>query len=182
MNSSSKAIQKMVISAMLIAVGIIIPMFSPIKVVIEPASFTLASHVAIMIGMFISPGVTVAVAIGTTIGFLLGGFPITVVARAGSHIVFALIGALYFAKKPEVLNNPTKCVLAFFVLSLIHAVCEVLVVLPIYLNGAPVDNFFYLVFGLVGVGTVIHSMIDFIIARAVYQLIPQAKAVRTKLA
>ena len=58
------------LTGMLIAIGIIIPTFSPIKVIIEPASFTLASHVAIFIAMFISPQqVAVAVSLGTTLGF-----------------------------------------------------------------------------------------------------------------
>ena len=43
------------LTGMLIAVGIVIPLFSPVKIILEPASFTLASHVAIFIAMFISP-------------------------------------------------------------------------------------------------------------------------------
>ena len=34
---------QLALAGMLIAVGIIIPTFSPIKIIIEPASFTLAS-------------------------------------------------------------------------------------------------------------------------------------------
>ncbi len=41
------------LTGMLIAVGIVIPLFSPVKIILEPASFTLASHVAIFIAMFI---------------------------------------------------------------------------------------------------------------------------------
>ena len=37
------------IAALLIAIGILIPMISPLKIILEPASFTLASHVATMI-------------------------------------------------------------------------------------------------------------------------------------
>ena len=33
------------LTGMLIAVGIVIPLFSPVKIILEPASFTLASHV-----------------------------------------------------------------------------------------------------------------------------------------
>lgn len=43
------------IAALLIAMGILIPMISPLKIILEPASFTLASHVATMIAMFLSP-------------------------------------------------------------------------------------------------------------------------------
>lgn len=83
------------LTGMLIAVGIVIPLFSPVKIILEPASFTLASHVAIFIAMFISPAMAVAVSLGTTLGFFLAGFPLTVVLRALTHVIFALAGAIY---------------------------------------------------------------------------------------
>ena len=45
--------KEIIMAALLCAIGIMIPMISPIKIVLEPASFTLASHVAIFIAMFI---------------------------------------------------------------------------------------------------------------------------------
>ena len=72
--NTHKKILTMTLSALLIAVGVVIPMISPIKIAIGPMSFTLASHVAIMIGLFVSPNVSIAVALGTTLGFYLAGF------------------------------------------------------------------------------------------------------------
>jgi niacin transporter len=89
------SVLKLSVSGLLIAVGIIIPMFSPLKILLEPASFTLASHVAIFIAMFISPGMAASVAVGTTLGFYFGAFPIVVVLRAATHVVFAVAGAMY---------------------------------------------------------------------------------------
>lgn len=158
------------LTGMLIAIGIIIPTFSPIKVIIEPASFTLASHVAIFIAMFISPQVAVAVSLGTTLGFFLGGFPLTVVLRALTHVIFSLVGALYLKKTNYTCIHSVKDSLPFsLVIGIIHAVCEVLVVLPFYINGSmPAANyekgFFVSIFLLVGIGSVIHSMIDFAIS------------------
>jgi niacin transporter len=94
-------LKTMITAALLCAVGIIIPILSPVKFVMEPASFTLASHVALFIAMFISPFTAAIVAVGTSLGFLLGGFPIVIVARAATHIVFALIGAIIIRKKPS---------------------------------------------------------------------------------
>ena len=68
---SSQKLYRLVVAALLCAVGILIPMFSPIKITIEPASFTLASHVAIFLAMFVSPSIAVAVSVGTTLGFFL---------------------------------------------------------------------------------------------------------------
>ncbi|MDD4683332.1 MAG: hypothetical protein PHQ55_09220, partial [Eubacteriales bacterium] len=96
---------KMVTAAMLIAVSIAIPMFSPFKIILEPASFTLASHVAIFIAMFISPAVAISVAAGATLGFLLGGFPIVIVLRAASHLIFVAIGAILLQKRPQLMEN-----------------------------------------------------------------------------
>ena len=112
----------MVLSALLIAVGILIPIISPIKVILEPMSFTLASHVAIMIAMFVSPFVAVATACGTTLGFLLYGFPMPVVLRAFSHVVWAFAGAYYLKKHPETLNNVWKSLLYMLGVALLHGI------------------------------------------------------------
>ena len=50
----SKNINQLVLAGVLCGIGIVVPMLMP-KIVIGPMSFTLASHVAIFIAMFISP-------------------------------------------------------------------------------------------------------------------------------
>lgn len=173
MNRSKKT-QQLVIAAVLCAVGILIPTISPLKIVIEPASFTLASHVAVFIAMFISPGVAVGVAVGTALGFLLGGFPMTIVARAASHFVFAFGGAIFLKKKSDWMDSAHKTIVFSLVISVVHAICEVLVVLPFYVSGQGVDGILYPVFGLVGIGTIIHSMIDFYIAYFIWHTIKKS--------
>ena len=64
-----KRIQNLTLSAVLTAFSILIPMIMPVKVIIGPASFTLASHVPIFIAMFLSPEVAVIVAL--RLSFLL---------------------------------------------------------------------------------------------------------------
>ncbi|MGI6203563.1 MAG: hypothetical protein ACOYID_09230 [Eubacteriales bacterium] len=169
-----KRIYGITVAALLCAIGILIPLVSPIKVVLEPASFTLASHVAIFIAMFISPLTAVFVTIGTTLGFFLAGFPPVVVARAASHIVFATVGSLMLARKPAIIDSFKKATAFSFIVSLIHGVCEVIVVLPFYflnlMTSAYYDKgLFVSVILLVGVGTVVHSMVDFYIAYAVWR-------------
>lgn len=162
----------MLVSAMLCAIGIIIPMFSPVKIILEPASFTLASHVAILIAMFISPVVAVSVAAGTTLGFLLGGFPVVVVARAAMHLIFASVGALILRRRPAIIEQPVSAAAFAVLISLLHAVSEVLVVMPFYFGGSMkayyAKGFVTSVILLVGAGTVVHSLIDFAIAMAVW--------------
>lgn len=170
----NKQIYTMILTSLLIAVGIVIPMISPIKVVIEPASFTLASHVAIMIAIFISPIAAISVAVGTTIGFFLAGFPIVVVLRALSHVIWAGIGAYYAKKQPDTFQSPLKTFIFNVVISLIHGVCEIIIVLPFY-TGMDTSSFMYMVFGLVGLGTVIHSFIDFSISLIVWNALIKSK-------
>lgn len=98
-------IQRMCVAALLCAIAILIPMISPVKIQLGPMSFTLGSHVAIFIAMFISPAVALTVELGATLGFLLAGFPPVVVLRALSQVVFVAIGAFLLAKKTAVMKN-----------------------------------------------------------------------------
>ena len=174
-------LNSMVISALLCAIGIVIPIISPLKITLEPASFTLASHVAIFIAMFISPATAVFVAAGTSVGFLIAGFPPVVVVRASSHIVFATVGSMYLKKHPGVLKSFKSSQAFSLVIALIHGICEVIVVMPFYfgnnMNSAYyAKGFMISVILLVGVGTVVHSMIDFYLAQAIWK--PVSKAVK----
>lgn len=167
----TRSVQKLTTAALLIAIGIIIPMFSPLKIVIEPASFTLASHVAVMLAMFISPSVATAVAVGTTLGFFFGGFPIIIVLRAATHVVWALLGSLWLSRHPGTLNSVAKSQVFSLVVGVVHGALELMVVSIFYFGGLTGDGtlntYLFTVLLLVGVGSVIHSMVDFVIALVV---------------
>ncbi len=174
----NKKIYKMSISAILCAIGILIPMVSPFKIIIEPASFTLASHVAIFIAMFVSSGVATAVAFITAIGFLLGGFPITIVLRALSHVIFAFLGARYLEKHNTTLTSVMKLTIFMVIVSIIHAVSEVAFVLPFYINSSSFSEFAYTLFGLVGVGTFLHSCIDFMLSIMIFRVLLKNNSIK----
>ncbi|MFV0413901.1 MAG: hypothetical protein ACK5L3_11675 [Oscillospiraceae bacterium] len=176
----SGSIQVLTASALLIAVGIVIPMFSPLKIVLEPASFTLASHVAIFLSLFISPLAAVAVTAGTTLGFFLGGFPIVIVLRAASHIVFAVVGSVVLQRRPSVVQGTAKAQLFSFFIAVIHAACEVAVVSAFYFGGSMAGGYYARgfatsVLGLVGVGSIVHSMVDFAIALLILKVLARQK-------
>lgn len=162
------SVLRLSVLGLLIAIGFIIPMFSPLKIVLEPASFTLASHVPVFIAMFISPIAAIAVAVGTTIGFFFA-FPLVVALRAATHIIFAALGALYLKKAPAIFASALNIRIFSFAVALVHAVCEVAAVSAFYVGGAMTEayyekGFFTSVFLLVGLGTIVHSMVDFEIA------------------
>ena len=180
----NQKIHTMALAALLIAVGVVIPAVMPIKVVIPPASFTLASHVAIMLAMFVSPFVAIIVALGTALGFLLGGFPLAVVLRAVSHVVWAGLGAWYLKQHPTLFTGLKKSILFSAAIALLHAICEVLIILPLYFGHAlPEANytqgFMYSIFLLVGVGTVVHSSVDFALSLAVWKVLVRSGSVRS---
>ena len=164
-NNSSKKVKTMTVAALLSAIGIIIPMFAP-KIYIEPMSFTLASHVAIFIAMFISPSVAVAVALVTSAGFFIAAFPLVVVLRALTHLILT-IGALLLKKNNNILLSLKTSVPFALLISLIHAAAEVVAVSMYYFGEGQTLSPYFL-FILVGVGTVVHSMIDFSIAGFVW--------------
>ncbi len=73
MNSSMY--RNLTITALLMALAIMIPIMMPLKVVIPPASYTLASHVPIFLAMFLSRKMAACVVIGSTLGFLCSWLP-----------------------------------------------------------------------------------------------------------
>ena len=167
----TNSVKRLTISALLIAMGIIIPMVMP-RITIGPASFTLASHVPV----FIAPVVAIAVSLGTGFGFFLSATPI-IALRALSHLIFAVIGAVILQKHPEILINKEgkftllngKLQLFNVGIGVIHSAAELVVVSVFYTMGnLPgtyyTAGFMYSIFLLMGVGGLIHSLVDFSIA------------------
>lgn len=166
-----KSVRNLSITALLIALGITIPIFMP-KIIIPPASYTLASHVPLFVAMFISPSVVLAVAIGTGIGFFLST-PFIVAVRAFSHCVFALLGSLYIKNNPDFLSHKEKRIRFNIIIGIIHATLECLAVTPFFFSQSiSTGSYFTVVFLAVGVGGFIHSLVDFTIASTILRRIP----------
>ena len=181
----NKKVQSITTAGMLCAIAIAIPMFMPLKIVMEPASFTFASHVPAFIAMFLSLPIGVAVAIGSTFGFLLAGFPLVVVARAASHIIFVGLGAWYLQKNKNILHKPFGKFTYALGTGVIHGFAELIVVIPFYfsnsMGAAYYDKgFIYSIFLLVGIGTIVHSMVDFYLAVLVAKPMSKQLNIRNK--
>lgn len=160
MNTKLKT-KDMVISALLIALGILIPMIftgPPFKIVIGPYSATLMAHVPVIIAMFISPWTAVFTAIGTTLGFFITT-PLIVAIRAASHIFFAIVGAYMIQKRINLLLTCT-------VTAIIHGVFEGIVVMIFFATGAKVDaNYSTMAMTWITIfGTIAHHIVDYAIA------------------
>ena len=180
MNRNSNVL-RLATSALLVAIGILIPLISPVKVPLGPAgSFTLASHVAIVLAMFLSPLTAVAVALGTTVGFLLTT-PLPVVLRALSHVVWAALGALWLKKHPDILYRPAPSTVFCVVVAVVHALLETMVIMVLFFQGTVADKggLWLTVFLPVGVVTLIHSSVDYAVALLVWRPIRNLKSVRS---
>ena len=102
-------------------------------------------------------------------------YPIVIVLRALSHLFFGLLGALYLRKYPKTLDKPIQTWILNIVLAFVHAIAEVLACLVFYASTSFPENMFYLLFILVGVGTIIHSIVDFIIAQFIYKTLQKIR-------
>lgn len=174
----TKSVQRMTASALLIALGIVIPMFMP-GFRLEPASFTLMSHVPVFVAMMISPGTAAMVAIGTTIGFFFSATPI-IALRAASHLVFALLGAFYLQKHPEIFTSLPRIHLFSLFIALIHSACELVVVTAFYFGGSMGPGFYEAGFVrsvllIMGIGSVVHSVVDFEVALVVQRVLSKQR-------
>lgn len=155
--------KNIVITALLIAFGIIIPTaFGFLRVILPPAfTATLTAHVPIFVAMFISPMSALFTAIGTAIGFQFSGLDMVVVVRAASHVLFAAAGAYMIKKNVSV-------VFTGLVTAILHALLEALVVYAFLVLGwtqaKEGTTFETIAFYVTGIGTLIHHIIDYVIA------------------
>lgn len=180
MNRSNHVLH-LAMTALLVAIGILIPAISPVKIPLGPAgSFTLASHVAIFLAMFLSPASAAAVALGTTVGFLLSGFPFPVVLRALTHLVWAALGAFWLKKHPDILYRPVPSGIFCVVIALVHAALETAAIMVLFFQGTVMDQggLWLTVFLPVGIVTLVHSSVDYVIALIVWRPLRKLKSVR----
>jgi len=170
--------KEMVISALLTAISILIPNVFP-SIPLGPFTATFASHLPVIVAMFISPLVALMASIGSAIGFAIkfASMP-WVIARAAMHIPFPVLGAYILKKNGNIF-------ITIFLTMIVHSVLEVIAVLP-FLNVMPVTPKVLEIFGMaipltwamvILIGTMIHHLIDSAIAVAVIKALKGAKVI-----
>ena len=158
----------MVVTALLSAIAIIIPLFVPIKVVIFPFSATFASHVPLILAMFLGPLPAAFAAIVSALGFLSSLGPV-VSARASVHVIFLLFGAFLLKKRVNVY-------IVAFTSMILHAISEMLIVYVLFMLGTnlvPAGKTMSYVLWVIALGTSIHHLFDFSLSMLIY--IPLSK-------
>lgn len=162
--------RKMVVSALLVGLSVVIPYASLPVVPIPEFSVTLFAHVAILISMFLGVETAVLTGLGSVLGFYLKGAPPVVVMRAASHLIFLIIGAIMYKKMKKTKLN---VVIIGVVTGLIHALSEAIVV-AFWFKTATISNTFMIGFPVF----LAHHTFDFVMALIIFTALKKAKAVK----
>ena len=160
--------KELIYGAILTSLALMIPLAFGgfLGITLPPFSATLASHVPVMIAMTVSPLTAFMVAFGSALGFLIKLGPV-IGARAGMHIIFALLGAFLYKKgigfgKILLITLP------------VHALSEALIVLPfgftLYKAGV-----------VIGIGTALHHLADSLISVFLAILLTKNNILKIKL-
>ena len=168
MNKTTLNAKDIAIAALLTAMALLIPIFMPIKIVLEPVfSATFAAHVPGILAMFVGPFAVIGTALGSALGFMsLGPW---VSARAFMHLVFGLTGYNLIKKKYNIF-------LVIPVTGLIHALCEMLVgLISIPFVVTPAKGVLFYILVTIGCGTFIHHCLDFVISLVILGALKSAK-------
>ncbi|WP_097027324.1 ECF transporter S component [Clostridium peptidivorans] len=153
-------LKNLVYAALLTALAIVIPIsFGVLAVNVGPFSATLGSHVPMFLAMFLGPVPAAMVGIGSAIGFLITKGAV-VAARAFMHTFVGMFGA-YLLKKGV---SYTKVVA---ITAPVHGILEALVVIPF---GFTMEKILI----VVGVGTILHHIVDGVIAFSVVKILSKA--------
>ncbi|HEL2217534.1 TPA: hypothetical protein TYI97_000046 [Streptococcus suis] len=171
---SKNSVKQLSISAILTAFAILIPLMMPIKIIIGPASYTLASHVPLFMAMFVSPATAIFVALGSSLGFFLAGFPIVIVFRALTHLFFLTLGAVLVKRFPTLMDSKRSLLLGIG-LNLLHGLGEYIVVMVLTSGQQTSATYWITMLGLVGVGSAIHGLLDFSLAYYFWKILKERK-------
>lgn len=170
----SHRLRLLTVTALLSACAIAIPMVMPIKLIIPPASYTLASHVPIFLAMMLAPGMARFVTMAAALGFFISGMPLIIVYRAISHILFVWIGTWYMQSYPGCMKGWKERLGLNISLGVIHSLGEVLACFFFFgVDMTDLQGAWYTIGVLVGVGTFVHSLVDFTLAWIIYRVIPK---------
>ena len=166
--------KNMILAAVLTGLSLLFPLIFP-RIDIGITSVTPFSHLAIMIGVFLNPFVALFTCMGALGAFLITGANLMVLMRATSHIIFAVVGSIFFFKGKGYKGVSFYAVCG--IITLLHAIGEMaaaLIALAIGVAGA-LDAYQILV--VIGLITCAHSIVDYSFAVIIYNTLRSAKLV-----
>ena len=151
----------LVMTGMLAGLSVLFALVMP-RVWIGPFSATLGLHVPLFLSFALGPTSAGTVGLLSTIGFLLAGLPLVIVARAAMHGAVGLLGGWLF------LRRSWSFPMTLIATAPLHGLLEAVVVIPF---GFEWQTGLW----LVGVGTLAHHGLDSLIALIVKKGLGRAK-------
>jgi niacin transporter len=167
--------RQIAITGVLIALSFVMPYFMP-TITLPFTTFTLFSHVPVITAMFISPFTAALASAGTALAFFLKTNPI-VGLRAASHIFFTIPGA--FAINKGLINKGWGIFLGLLITGLIHGAAEIVVVAA-FLGASGKSFTLYYIMIEVGLITLAHHCIDYLVSIIAYQSCAKARLLENK--
>ena len=167
--------KELALASILTALSVLIT-YSPLKLVLPFFTLTLGAHVPTMLAIFVGPWVTVMTIIGSCVGFFLtipAPNSIIVVARAATHLIFALAGISMLKKNYNIF-------LIIILTAVLHSLAEgvvVYILTPIILDNATAA---YTAGGIAALGTILHHAIDSAITAPILIALTKAKIVKRR--
>lgn len=168
----NKRTREMVLAAILTALSILIT-YSPVKIPVPYTTVTLGSHIPTFISMFVSPWVVIMTVVGSCIGFAMVISPpvsIVVVARAATHLIFALIGCKMIEKRK------VNILLIILLTALLHTLTESIAFFSLSPMFMP-DSAGLLGTYVTAVSTLVHHLIDYAITIPIAIALGRAKVI-----
>ncbi|HAL63890.1 MAG TPA: hypothetical protein DCO93_05540 [Clostridiales bacterium] len=167
--------KELALASILTALSVLIT-YSPLKLVLPFFTLTLGAHVPTMLAIFVGPWVTVMTIIGSCVGFFLtipAPNSIIVVARAATHIIFAIAGISMLKKNYNIF-------VIIIITAILHSLAEGIVVYiltPIILDSATAA---LAAGGIAAGGTILHHAIDSAITAPILIALTKAKIVKRR--
>ena len=160
------------ISSIVIGMSILIPFYTPFKLVIPPASYILFSYVPVFLALYYSRRLALSSVLCMSIALYSTHYPLSIVAECLSHLLLAIIGSTYIKNYADTLNS-VRSYLPFCIrMACLVALGEMGVsMLIFFIKHDITPNTIFVALILVGGVALVHSFIDGIIGYILHKVI-----------
>lgn len=158
------------ISSIVIGMSILIPFYTPFKLVIPPASYILFSYVPVFLALYYSRRLALCAVFSMSIALYSTHFPLSIVAECLSHLLLAIIGSTYIKNHADILSSVRSYIPFCIRMSCLVALGEMGVSMFIFFIKHDITpNTIFVAFILVGGVALVHSSIDGMIGYILYK-------------
>lgn len=160
------------ISSIVIGMSILIPFYTPFKLVIPPASYILFSYVPVFLALYYSRRLALSAVFCMSIALYSTHYPLSIVAECLSHLLLAIIGSTYIKNHADILSSVRSYIPFCIRMACLVALGEMGVSMFIFFIKHDITpNTVFVALILVGGVALVHSFIDGMIGYILYKVI-----------